>query len=106
MAQLTVELINRLGLHARAAAKFVHTTSRFSAQVLVRHNDEEVNGKSIMGILMLGAEKDSLIVIEAEGDVHLKKGGELGSYMWWDMKSPTPVYDYVRVILNMLHRKT
>ena len=50
MAQLTVELINRLGLHARAAAKFVHTTSRFSAQVLVRHNDEEVNGKSILGL--------------------------------------------------------
>jgi len=50
-------------------------------------------------------------LIEAEGHVHLKGrgnkgGGELGSYMWWDMKSPIPVYGHVKVILNMLHRKT
>jgi phosphocarrier protein HPr len=68
MAQLTVELINRLGLHARAAAKFVHTTSRFSAQVLVRHNDEEVNGKSILGLLLLAAPWGSRLTITASGD--------------------------------------
>ena len=68
MAQLTVELINRLGLHARAAAKFVHTTSRFSAQVLVRHNDEEVNGKSILGLLLLAAPCGSRLTITASGD--------------------------------------
>jgi phosphocarrier protein len=68
MAQLTVELINRLGLHARAAAKFVHTTSRFSAQVLVRHNDEEVNGKSILGLLLLAAPSGSRLTITASGD--------------------------------------
>jgi phosphocarrier protein HPr len=68
MAQLTVELINRLGLHARAAAKFVHTTSRFSAQVLVRHNDEEVNGKSILGLLLLAAPFGSKLTITTNGD--------------------------------------
>ena len=68
MAQLTVELINRLGLHARAAAKFVHTTSRFSSQVLVSHNDEEVNGKSILGLLLLAAPCGSRLTITAIGD--------------------------------------
>ncbi len=68
MAQLTVELINRLGLHARAAAKFVHTTSRFSAQVLVRYNDEEVNGKSILGLLLLAAPCGSRLTITASGN--------------------------------------
>ncbi|HVN32702.1 MAG TPA: HPr family phosphocarrier protein [Thermoanaerobaculaceae bacterium] len=68
MAQLTVELINRLGLHARAAAKFVHTTSRFSSQVLVRHNDEEVNGKSILGLLLLAAPCGSKLTVTAVGE--------------------------------------
>ena len=68
MAQLTVELVNRLGLHARAAAKFVHTTSRFSSQVLVSHNDEEVNGKSILGLLLLAAPFGSRLTITAIGD--------------------------------------
>ncbi|MGD1146332.1 MAG: HPr family phosphocarrier protein [Thermoanaerobaculaceae bacterium] len=67
MAQLKVELINRLGLHARAAAKFVHTASRFSAQVLVRLNDEEVNGKSILGLLLLAAPCGSTLTISASG---------------------------------------
>lgn len=67
MAQITVELVNRLGLHARAAAKFVHTASRFSAQVLVRHNDEEVNGKSILGLLLLAAPVGSRLTITATG---------------------------------------
>jgi phosphocarrier protein len=67
MAQHTVELINRLGLHARAAVKFVHTASRFSAHVLVRHNDEEVNGKSILGLLLLAAPCGSSLTITASG---------------------------------------
>jgi phosphocarrier protein HPr len=68
MAQRTVELTNRLGLHARAAAKFVHTASRFQAQVNVRHNDEEVNGKSILGLLLLAAPCGSRLTVTAEGD--------------------------------------
>lgn len=67
MAQITVELVNRLGLHARAAAKFVHTASRFSAHVLVRHNDEEVNGKSILGLLLLAAPVGSRLIVSATG---------------------------------------
>jgi len=67
MAQVKLELVNRLGLHARAAAKFVHTASRFSAQVLVRHNDEEVNGKSILGLLLLAAPCGSELTITAAG---------------------------------------
>jgi phosphocarrier protein HPr len=68
MAQITVELVNRLGLHARAAAKFVHAASRFAAQILVRHNDEEVNGKSILGLLLLAAPVGSRLTITASGD--------------------------------------
>jgi len=67
MAQLKVELINRLGLHARAAAKFVHTASRFSAQVLVSFSNEEVNGKSILGLLLLAAPCGSTLTITASG---------------------------------------
>jgi phosphocarrier protein len=64
--ELTVK--NKQGLHARPAALFVQIANKFDCRITVRHDDEEVNGKSIMGILMLGAEKDSLIVIEADGD--------------------------------------
>jgi phosphocarrier protein len=69
MPLIKKELIvkNKQGLHARPAAVFVQIANKFDAQITVRHNDEEVNGKSIMGILMLGAEKDSLIVVEADG---------------------------------------
>jgi len=68
MAQLRVELVNRLGLHAPAAAKFVHTASLFTSQVLVKHNDEEVNGKSILGLLLLAAPLGSQLTITATGD--------------------------------------
>ncbi len=67
MAQRTVELTNRLGLHARAAAKFVHTASSFQSQVTVRHNDEEVNGKSILGLLLLAAPCGTRLVVSATG---------------------------------------
>jgi phosphocarrier protein len=68
MAQSTVSLVNRLGLHARAAAKFVHVTSRFSSQITVSNNEEEVNGKSILGLLLLAAPCGSELTITAEGD--------------------------------------
>jgi phosphocarrier protein len=69
MSLVKKELIvkNKQGLHARPAAVFVQIANKFDARITVRHDDEEVNGKSIMGILMLGAEKDSLIVVEADG---------------------------------------
>ena len=59
---------NKQGLHARPAAVFVQVANKFDSRITVRRDEEEVDGKSIMGILTLGAEKDSLIVIEAEGD--------------------------------------
>lgn len=59
---------NKQGLHARPAALFVQIANKFESRITVRRDEEEVNGKSIMGILMLGAEKDSFIVIEADGE--------------------------------------
>ncbi len=63
--ELTIK--NKQGLHARPAALFVQVANKFDSRITVRRDTEEVNGKSIMGILMLGAEKGSLIVIEADG---------------------------------------
>jgi len=63
---------NKQGLHARPAALFVQVANKFDARITVRRDKEGVNGKSIMGILMLGAEKGSTIIIEADGsDAHL-----------------------------------
>ena len=59
---------NKQGLHARPAALFVQIANKFDSRITVRRDKEEVNGKSIMGILMLGAEKGSEIVIEADGN--------------------------------------
>ena len=69
MALIKKEIIvkNKQGLHARPAALFVQIANKFDSRITVRRDTEEVNGKSIMGILMLGAEQGSLIVIEAEG---------------------------------------
>jgi len=59
---------NRLGLHARAAAQLVQLANRFKSDVLVRKDGLEVNGKSIMGILMLAAPKSSRIEVVIRGD--------------------------------------
>ncbi|MBU0503299.1 MAG: HPr family phosphocarrier protein [Candidatus Omnitrophota bacterium] len=58
---------NKQGLHARPAALFVQVANKFDSRVIVSRDKEEVDGKSIMGILMLGAEKGSVIVIQADG---------------------------------------
>lgn len=59
---------NRNGLHARPAALFVKTSNRYSAEVWVEKEGERVNGKSIMGLMMLAAAKGTLLRIIAEGD--------------------------------------
>ena len=59
---------NKQGLHARPAALFVQVANKFDSHITVTRDSEEVNGKSIMGILTLGAEKDCWIVIEADGE--------------------------------------
>jgi phosphocarrier protein len=67
-----ITIKNKQGLHARPAALFVQVANKFDARITVRREKEEVNGKSIMGILMLGAERGSEILIEADGeDAHL-----------------------------------
>ncbi len=63
----TVEIVNRLGLHARPAAEFVKLAGRFKAEVLVEKDGLEVNGKSRMGVLMLAAEHGSRLRIQASG---------------------------------------
>ena len=70
MALVKKKLIvkNKQGLHARPAAIFVQIANKFDSRITVKRDKEAVNGKSIMGILMLGAEKGSQIWIEAEGD--------------------------------------
>jgi len=60
-------ILNPLGLHARAAAKFVHTAGRFTAQIRVGRGDRDVDGKSIMGLLLLAAAPGSEIRITADG---------------------------------------
>ena len=58
---------NRLGLHARPAALFVQTTGKFRSSVKVRKGDQEVDGKSIMGLMMLAAEEGSVLNVRADG---------------------------------------
>ena len=64
----TVEIVNKLGLHARAAAKLVTLASKFAADVRIRKDGREVSGKSIMGVMMLAAAKGSHIILVAEGE--------------------------------------
>lgn len=66
--QRTVRISNKLGLHARPAAEFVKLASRFRSEIRVRKEGMEVNGKSIMGVMMLAAECGSSITIIASGD--------------------------------------
>jgi len=63
-----IEIINKLGLHARAAAKFVGIASSFSSHVDVEKNGQRINGKSIMGVMMLAAGKGSIITLHIDGD--------------------------------------
>ncbi len=63
-----VTIVNLYGLHARPAAEFVKLANRFRAEIWVRKDDLEVNGKSIMGVMMLAAERGSTIIIRAQGE--------------------------------------
>lgn len=65
--QRTVQIVNRLGLHARAAAKLVTLAGRFSSEIRLRSGNREVSGKSIMGVLMLAAAQGSEITLIADG---------------------------------------
>ena len=67
MTSQTVTVVNQLGMHARAAAKFVHLATRYEARVKVARDRREIDGKSIMGILLLAAARGSTITISADG---------------------------------------
>ncbi|MEW6685257.1 MAG: HPr family phosphocarrier protein [Candidatus Edwardsbacteria bacterium] len=67
MTEAKVRIVNRLGMHARPAALFVKTAGRHKSQVWVSKGELKVNGKSIMGVMMLAAEYGSELIIQAEG---------------------------------------
>jgi phosphocarrier protein HPr len=68
MLSRSVTVSNRLGLHARAAAKFVHLASRFQSHVKVSRGSQTMDGKSIMGILLLAAAAGTVLTVSANGD--------------------------------------
>jgi len=68
MTERSVQVVNKLGIHARPAAEIVKTASRFKSEITILRDDMEVNGKSIMGVMMLAAERGSTIVLRADGD--------------------------------------
>jgi phosphocarrier protein HPr len=68
MMERTVEIVNKNGLHARPAAEIVKLSSKFKSEITIVRDDLEVNGKSIMGVMMLAAEFGSNIVVRATGD--------------------------------------
>jgi phosphocarrier protein HPr len=68
MCEREVRIENRNGLHARPAAEIVKAASKFSSEVTIRRDDLEVNGKSIMGVMMLAAEYGTTIFLRADGD--------------------------------------
>ena len=67
MVKTEVSINNKLGLHARAAAKFVSLASSYESDIKVSKDDQTVNGKSIMGVIMLAAAKGSSLVLTVEG---------------------------------------
>ena len=67
MTACAVQIVNPLGLHARAAARFVHAASAFASRVRVARGDREMDGKSIMGLLLLFAGRGTTVTITADG---------------------------------------
>ncbi|MDF3030402.1 MAG: HPr family phosphocarrier protein [Moraxellaceae bacterium] len=68
MIETEIEIINKLGLHARAAAKLVSVTAQFQSKIQVGRSDRFIDAKSIMALLMLGAGKGSKLVLRCQGD--------------------------------------
>ena len=67
MTSRSVTVINQLGMHARAAAKFVHLAGRFQSRIVVSRQARAMDGKSIMGLLLLAAARGSVVTIAADG---------------------------------------
>ncbi len=67
MISKQLEIINKLGLHARASTKLTQTASKFASEIWIERNGRRVNAKSIMGVMMLAAAKGSIVTLEANG---------------------------------------
>lgn len=67
MIKQEIEIINKLGLHARASSKLTQTAGQFKSEVWIEKNGRRVNAKSIMGVMMLAAAKGSIVTLEASG---------------------------------------
>jgi phosphocarrier protein len=67
MAERSVQIVNKHGLHARPAAEMVKAAARFKSEITISRDDLEVNGKSIMGVMMLAAEYGATITLRADG---------------------------------------
>ncbi len=67
MISRSITIVNRLGLHARAATRLVNCASVFEAELWIKSGEKTINGKSIMGVLTLAASKGTVLVIEADG---------------------------------------
>jgi len=67
MPEVEAEIVNKLGLHARAAAKLTHVASGFESEIWISRSGRRVNAKSIMGVMMLAAGKGSKVKLQAEG---------------------------------------
>lgn len=68
MIQQEIEIVNKLGLHARASAKLTQLAGKYKSEVWLTRNSRRVNGKSIMGVMMLAAGKGSKVMLETEGE--------------------------------------
>ena len=68
MIQQELEIVNKLGLHARASAKFTQLAAKYQSNVWLTRNARRINAKSIMGVMMLAAGKGAKVMLEAEGD--------------------------------------
>ena len=68
MVERTVQILNKNGLHARPAAEIVKIAAKFASEITIARDELEVNGKSIMGVMMLAAECGASIVLRASGD--------------------------------------
>jgi phosphocarrier protein len=68
MVKQEIEIINKLGLHARASTKLTQVASQFTSEIWIERNARRVNAKSIMGVMMLAASKGSKIILEATGE--------------------------------------
>lgn len=77
MQSRSITIINKLGLHARAAARLVQTASSFTSEINISHNGRKVSGKSIMGIMMLAASKGTTIDLTAAGEDEVEAMDEL-----------------------------